>query len=58
MGGGSQDPPGRKLIPDGQEGGQKCISATGLEVDTEVWTHVWSVAELDRPKEDRWTAAT
>lgn len=27
--------------------------APGFEVDTVVWTHVWSVAELDRPKEDR-----
>lgn len=29
MGGGSQDPPGRKLIPDGQEGGQNASVLLG-----------------------------
>lgn len=29
----------------------------GLEVDTAVWTHAWSVAELDRSQEDRWAAS-
>lgn len=31
----------------------KGTSAAGLEVDTAVWTHAWSVAELDRPQEGR-----
>lgn len=29
----------------------------GLEVDIAVWTHAWSVAELDRSQENRWAAS-
>lgn len=44
------------LFQMGKEEAKKDRDA-GLEVDIAVWTHAWSVAELDRSQEDRWAAS-